>query len=86
MTERTLLENLKEIKMPEDMKARLIKNCDRKVEEPKMSTNKGKLFVRKQIVAAASLVLSICLTGLTVLGATGKLQGFIYGKCKWCSV
>ena len=45
--------------------------CDRKVEEPKMSTNKGNLFVRKQIVAAASLVLCICLTGVTVLGATG---------------
>lgn len=83
MTERNLLENLKEIKMPEDMKARLIKNCDRKAEEPKMSTNKEKLFVRKPIVTAASLVLCLCLTGVTVLGATGKLQGFFKDVKHW---
>lgn len=56
------------------MKKRIIVKCNRKEEEQRMSKNKGNFVTRKSMVAVASLLLCLCLTGITVLGSTGKLE------------
>lgn len=76
MNEKNMLEKLKKIEMPEDMKNRMIRKCDIEMEEQRVSKRKVNKFVRRPMVAVASLVLCLCLTGVTVLAATGKLQGF----------
>lgn len=76
MTEREALKKLKEIEMPEDMKKRMIRKCERKMEEKKMSN-------KKYMAVAASLALCLCLTGVTALAATGKLQGIFKDIKRW---
>lgn len=48
-----------------------------------MNKNKVVKFSKKSIVAVASLVLCVCLTGVTALAATGKLQGFFKDIMRW---
>ena len=76
MEEKKLAEKLNEIEMPKEMKERIIRNCYIEMEEKTMSKNKTNIFSKKPIVAIASLALCFCLTGITALAATGKLQGF----------
>lgn len=63
------------IKMPPDMKQRIIKNCYNETEKANMKTNKT-LFYKKPIVAIAALVLCICVASTVALASTGKLQGY----------
>ena len=53
------------------------------VSEPKQ--NKGGVFSswKKGMVLALTLAVCCCLTGVTVLAATGKLQGFFKDKTNW---
>ena len=83
MTEKNCLENLKEIEMPDDMKNRIVSKCKVELEEQKMSKRKINKFARRPMVAAASLVLCLCLAGATVLASTGKLQGFFKDVKRW---
>ena len=83
MTEKNCLENLKEIEMPDDMKNRIVSKCKVELEEQKMSKRKTNKFARRPMVAAASLVLCLCLAGATVLASTGKLQGFFKDVKRW---
>ena len=76
MDPKKLVESLNEIEMPKEMKERIIRNCYIEMEENTMSKNKSNIFLRKPMVAVASLALCFCLTGITALATTGKLQGF----------
>lgn len=83
MTEKNCLENLKEIEMPDDMKNRIVSKCKVELEEQKISKRKINKFARRPMVAAASLVLCLCLAGATVLASTRKLQGFFKDVKRW---
>lgn len=83
MIEKKTFEKLKEIEMPEDIKKRIIKKCDMKMREKKMRKNNLYNFSKKPMVAVASLVVCLCLTSVTVLAATGKLQGFFKDVKRW---
>ena len=48
-----------------------------------MRKDKRTTFFRKPIVAVASLALCICLTGISAMAATGKLQGFFKDITRW---
>lgn len=78
-----LKEKVSGIEMPDEIRARIIKNCYLKMEEETMRKNSGNTFFRKPMVAVASLALCICLTGVTALAATGKLQGFFKDITRW---
>ncbi len=71
-----------EIKMPIEMKDRIINNCRLEMEEKDMTKNTKKLY-KRPMVAAASLILCLCLTGVTALAVTGKLQGFFKDITDW---
>mgnify|MGYP003295863574 CR=1 FL=1 len=79
MDYRKLKNAAESITMPEEMKARIAKNCKVQIrntmEEHTMKTNKNRFFVRKP--AAVFAALAICLSlSVTALAATGVLQGF----------
>lgn len=67
------------ITMPEEMKARIVKNCNvqpgKTRAEHTANTNQTRIFIRKS--AAVFAVLAICLSlSVTALAAAGVLQGF----------
>ncbi len=76
-----LKHNVEQIEMPKEMQARILKNCDLKMEEKQM--RKNKTFLRKPMVAVASLALCIALTGVTALAASEKLQGYFRDITGW---
>lgn len=76
MEKRILVEKLNEFEMPKEMRDRIIRNCYIESEEQTMHKNTTKKFIKKPMAVAASFVLCLCLTGVTALAATGKLQGF----------
>ena len=82
-----LKKEVEQMKMPEEMKQRIRNNCKQELEKEKENynmerkdRNKG---LKKTALAAASLVLCICLTGGTVLASNGKLQGFFKDITRW---
>ena len=81
MESKMLAEKIREIEMPEDMQARIMKKC-RNMEDEDMSKNTKHTF-KRPMVAVASLALCFCLTGVTALAATGKLQGFFRDITGW---
>ncbi len=88
MEMKNLSKKVKEIEMPIEMRERIIKNCYMEMEENNMSKmkriskNNGSTSFKKYMVAA-SLVLCVCLTGVTTLAATGNLQGFFKDITRW---
>ena len=90
MEMKMLAEKLNKIEMPKDMQERIMCNCYQKTEESNMSKNRSKgnqkeiiCFFRKPTLVAASLMLCLCLTGVTGLAATGKLEGFFRDIRGW---
>lgn len=84
------MENLKEsvnqIEMPEEMQNRILRNCVKEIEMDKEKESMKKNFVmnlKKTAIIAATLAVCFCLTGITALAATGKLQGFFKDKINW---
>lgn len=75
MKRNDLKHSINNIKMPTDMKQRIIKNCYKETEKVIMKNNKT-TFIKKPIVAIAALVLCICLASTVALASTGKLQGY----------
>ena len=69
---------IREIEMPKDMQQRIIENCHLETEKKRMN----KMF-KRPMVAAASFALCVCLTGVTALAATGKLEGFFKDVKRW---
>lgn len=83
MEMKELSKKVKEIEMPDDMKKRIIRNCYNEMEEISMKKNGTNRIFRKPMAAVATLALCICLTGVTVLAASGKLQGFFKDITRW---
>lgn len=82
MEDRILTEMLMEIEMLEDMQARIIRNCYRNMEGKKMNNN-TKGMLKRPMIAVATLALCLCVTGVTALASTGKLQGFFQDITNW---
>lgn len=78
-----MVEAVKDIKMPQNMQERIINNCQKEVEVNYMSKNTTKSLFKRPMVAVAALALCFCLTGVTALAATGKLQGFFKDIIGW---
>ena len=83
MTEKKMAKKIEEIKMPEDMRIRIIGKCYAELEKNKMSKRYGYKYLKKPMVAVAALALCLCVTSVTVLAATGKLQGFFKDVKRW---
>ena len=81
---RELSQKVRKIEMSQEMKERIIKNCQNELEKNSKSLN-HRVF-RKSVAAAASMLLCSCLVGVTALAATdttGKLQGFFKDIIRW---
>lgn len=76
MIEKKLVEEVKKIEMPKEMRERIMEKCSMEMEEETMRKNNAKNTFRKPMVAAAVLAGCLCLTGGTAMAATGKLTGF----------
>lgn len=83
MESRILAEKVREIEMSEEMQERILGNCYQKMEDRKMSKNTTKNMFKKPMIAVASLALCLCVTGVTALAATGKLQGYFKDITNW---
>lgn len=81
--EREMVKKVKEIEMPKEMQERILKNCYKKAEENSMNKNRTKLSFGKMMAVAASLVLCLCVTSVTALAVTGKLEGFFKDITRW---
>lgn len=99
METKLLKEEIKEIEMPLDMQERMLENCRNAVAEEKenvfmaknisVDTNKedtkkhtGRKWTRIATVAAA-VALCLGLGGVTVMAASGKLEGFFADVTRW---
>lgn len=78
MDKKKFANTIREIEMPIEMQQRIIENCY--VETEKKSMNK---MFKKPLAAAASFAICVCLTGVTALAATGKLEGFFRDIKRW---
>lgn len=83
MEGRILAEKIKEIEMSEEMQERILGNCYQKMEDKKMNQNTTKRIFKRPMLAVASLALCLCVTGVTALAATGKLQGYFKDITNW---
>lgn len=75
-------EKVKQIEMPAEMQERIRKNCYKKMEEENMKKSRKNIF-QKPMVAVAALALCLCVTGVSALAATGKLEGFFKDITRW---
>ena len=78
MEKNELEKKVKEIKMPKEMQERIIRTCYKEMEE-----NTMKKCFKKPMVAVATVALGLCLTGITALASTGKLEGFFKDIIRW---
>lgn len=81
-----LAEKVKEINMPDEMQERIISRCyqtsNLEVENQTMKKTSNTFF-RRTAAVAASLVLCLCITGITALAASGHLKGFFKDIKDW---
>ena len=81
------LENLRKavnkIELPKEMQKRIIRNCQTKMEENTMSKENTTNLLKKPMIAIATFALCLCLTSLSVMAATGKLQGYFKDITRW---
>ena len=77
MDKKKFANKIKEIEMPKDMQQRIIEKCYIETEKKSM-----KIF-KKPMVAVASFAICLCLTGVSALAATGKLEGFFRDIKRW---
>ena len=80
-----LAEKVKEINMPDEMQERIISRCYEKtnLKMEKKTMKKTNTFLKKPMAVAASLVLCLCITGVTALAASGQLKGFFKDIKNW---
>ena len=73
-----LREEVKKIELTKEAKERIMENCRIKMEAENEKRKKKQLvdFYKKPLVVAAMLAVCFCLTGITVLAANEKLQGY----------
>lgn len=77
-----LTKKIKEIELPDDMRKRIIRNCS-DIGEAGMKVRKANNIWKIQLPIAAALVLCVCITGVTALAATGKLEGVFKDIKNW---
>ena len=81
-----LAEKVKEINMPDEMRERIISRCyqtsNLEMENQTMKKTSNTFF-RRTAAVAASLVLCLCITGVTALAASGQLKGFFKDIKNW---
>mgnify|MGYP003295408453 CR=1 FL=1 len=81
-----LAEKIKEINMPDEMQERIIRRCyqtsnlEMENQTMKKRTN---IFFSRTAAVVASLVLCLCITGVTALAASGQLKGFFKDIKNW---
>ena len=75
MDKNKLINSVEKIRIPQNMKQRIIKTCYQEMEIKSMSNNKT-TFIKKPIVAVAIIVLCICIASTIVYASSGKLQGY----------
>ena len=78
-----LANTINKIEMPKEMEVRIMNKCYAKMEESVMEKKNRRNIFRNPMVAAASLAVCLCLTGVTALAATGKLQGVFKDIVRW---
>lgn len=83
MTSENLYEILGEINEKHIWEAKEISKSNVDEMEKKVVSKNISRFFKRPIVAVASLVLCVCVTGVTVLASTGILQGFFKDIIGW---
>ncbi len=83
MDTKQLQKEVNQIKMSKKMEEEILSNCYKKMEEQHMSKNNIKKFSVKPLAAVAALALCLCVTGITSMAATGKLEGFFKDIKNW---
>lgn len=78
-----LKEQVNQIEISKKMEEEILSKCYKKTEEKHMSKNTIKKFKVKPIAAVAALALCLCVTGITSMAATGKLEGFFRDIKNW---
>lgn len=82
-----LTKEIKKVKISNEMKERIIKNCNLELEEKNMMYEKTKedkrSFIKRPVAIAASMIVCLFLTGVTALAASGQLQGFFKDIKRW---
>ena len=78
-----LKSEINRIKMSSDMKERILQNCSKASAGNISEFKSNKKRIRKSLTIAASLVLCLCLAGITTLAATGQLNGFFTDVKDW---
>ena len=83
METKKMVDELKNIEMSQEMRERIIRNCCREMEDVIMNKNTRNNFWKKPMTVATSFALCLCLTGITALAATGKLEGYFKDIKGW---
>jgi len=76
--------NMQTIEMPDEMQARILDSCYKKINqemEYKTMTKKANRSCKKPLATAAAIALCICIGGVTAIAATGK--GFFKDIVRW---
>lgn len=76
--------NMQTIEMPDEMQARILDSCYKKINqetEYKTMTKKANRAFKKPLATAAAIALCICIGGVTAIAATGK--GFFKDIVRW---
>lgn len=79
---KALKKEVNHIEMPKKMQEQIIQNCYRRMEVTKVKNTSKKLYI-KPMVAVATTALCLCVTGITAMASTGKLQGFFKDIKNW---
>ena len=75
---------MQNIEMPDEMQARILDNCYKKINketEYKIMTKQANRFIKKPLATAAAVALCLCIGGVTAIAATGK--GFFKDVTRW---
>lgn len=75
---------MQNIEMPDEMQARILDNCYKKINketEYKIMTKQTNRFFKKPLATAAAVALCLCIGGVTAIAATGK--GFFKDVTRW---
>lgn len=98
--ENQLKNQVKQIKMPEETKKRILEHCNEKLtsemekkqmknitvnENASKRKNMASKFKKPAMIAAA-LAVCLCMTGITAMAASGKLEGYFKDKVNWSGV
>lgn len=84
MNMKEFAKTMQNIEMSDEMQARILDNCYKKINqetEYKIMTKKTNRFFKKPLATAAAVALCLCIGGVTAIAATGK--GFFKDVTRW---